>query len=182
MEREMKALRAKRTFAQAVALAALGWVNLLPAGAQARVLSDRDYTEASAASENKSLTERQRQCGIVTATIKAENDESPCSPEDFAYGARVLASYRAAATAVQDSEFSPNDYGAVASSQSRADLSEPIADQAACAVALSDTYWGSIDHMRVPTHPPSCSDDVVNHGMRLIRDYQRAIDAEDKLP
>ena len=165
-----------------VSILFIGLTSLLSSASQARVLSDLEYIDAWVASNDKGVTEKERQCDIAMEIIKATGDESPCSPEDLAYGARVLASYRAAIAAVQDSEFSPNDYGAVASSQSRADLNEPMADQAACAVAISDDYRGDLNHLRLPTHPPSCSDDMVAYGMRLIRDYQKAINAEGALP
>ena len=153
----------------------------IPLELQARILSDIEYASAARISIERG-SEKSRECRIATEIIKATDDRSPCSPEDLAYGSRVLASYRAAIAVVQDSEFMSNNYGAVASSQSPSDLNEPMADQAACAVALSDTYSGGVDHPHLPTHPPSCSDDMVAYGIRLIRDYQKAINAEDKLP
>ena len=156
--------------------------SLGPSVCQARILSDLEYTEAGGVVADKTLTEDARRCQIARSVIKAVGDHGPCTKEDLGYGARVLASYRAAVVAVNDPDFISNDYGAVASSQSRNDLNEPDADQAACAVAISDTYWGPVERPRLITHPPSCSSDMVAYGLRLIKDYQKAIKAEDLLP
>ena len=156
--------------------------SLRPSVCQARILSDLEYTEAGGVVADKTLTEDARRCQIARVVIKAVGDHSACTKEDLGYGARVLASYRAAVVAVDDPDFISNDYGAVASSQFRNDLNEPDADQAACAVAISDTYWGPVERPRLITHPPSCSSDMVAYGLRLIKDYQKAIKAEDLLP
>lgn len=148
---------------------------------QARVLSDLEfmYAESFASSTSHDVD---LECRIASAVIKADNDETPCSPTELSYGARVLVSYRAAVRAANDADFIANDYAAASASQATADEKDPMADQSACAVAISDGHWGSINNPRVPTHPPSCSDEMVSYGRRMISDYKRAIAAMDKLP